>query len=491
MSAAPSVMPVPLTHMKEWLPDLPLYPNPMSLKRNQQYRRDMEYILENIIGNADSDLQSRERIHSNCNAIHRAGPRKEVFFGPGTNACIVNTGGLCPGLNSVIEEVVHTLGIYNVQKIYGIRYGFRGFDPDQYEPMMLTPQSVQNIHQQGGTILGTCRGNFNEPVIMAFLKEHNIGQLYVIGGDGSHRAALRLHDLCREQKMHIVVVGIPKTIDNDILYFDKTFGFDTAVEEASRVIDCAYSEARSVQNGVGLVKLMGRDSGFVARNAALSNNCVDACLIPEVLFELDGPEGLLCWLQEHLEKQRCAIIVICEAAGQQYVPVIGKDSTGHNIYEDTGKWLKKRIEAHWQTLKTEGKVFLIDPSYMIRSVPANTGDNMLCIQLAQSAVHTAFSGYSGVTVGRYHDLFGVLPIEMVVAKTRKVNPKGSLWQTLKSRLSFYPGEASLGGRRDSCKLRSTDSLPSSPTDAKVWQKVDEKRAETEKVDREAPWAVAQ
>jgi len=366
-----------------------------------------------------------------------------VYFDRGVNVCIVNTGGLCPGLNSVIEELVHTLGTYHAGKVWGIRYGFRGFNTAEYAPLLLTPQSVLNIHHQGGTILGTCRGHFDEARILDFVRTHDVGQLYIIGGDGSHRAALRIHTLLKEHTMAAVVIGIPKTIDNDILYFDKTFGFDTAVEQASKVIDCAFVEAHSVQNGVGIVKLMGRDSGFVARNAALSNNVVDACLIPEVPFDLTGPGGLLPWLDAHLARRGCAVIVICEAAGQRHLPVLGQDPTGHNIYEDTGKWLKTAIEGHWQATRQEGKVFLIDPSYMVRSVPANTGDNMLCIQLAQAAVHTAYSGYSGVTVGRYHDLYGVMPIEMVVAGLRKVNPKGSLWQTVKARLSFYPGECSL------------------------------------------------
>eukprot|EP00667_Euglena_gracilis_P006890 EG_transcript_6957 len=466
---------VPLPHLRDWLAETPTYPNPLSEKRNQQYRNEGEYILETIIGHAETSLQSREKIKKNYNAIYRAGPRRDVYFNVDTNACIVNTGGLCPGLNSVIEELVHTLDTYNAGNIYGIRYGFRGFNTAEYQPLLLTPHSVLNIHQRGGTILGTCRGSFNENLILDFIREYSIGQMYVIGGDGSHRAALRIHDLLREHKLRCVVVGIPKTIDNDILYFDKTFGFDTAVEVASKVIDCSFVEASSVKNGVGLVKVMGRDSGFVARNAALSNNVVDACLIPEVPFEVNGEGGLLKWLDGHLAVKHCAVIVVSEAAGQQFVPVLDKDATGHgearprqscrsqpgpevarswllgpwaaganiNVYEDSGKWLKKTIEGHWQTTGQEGKVFLIDPSYMLRSVPANTGDNMLCIQLAQAAVHTAFSGYSGVTVGRYHDLYGVMPIEMVVAGLRKVNPKGSLWQTLKARLAFYPGEKAL------------------------------------------------
>eukprot|EP00668_Euglena_longa_P014128 GGOE01018102.1.p1 GENE.GGOE01018102.1~~GGOE01018102.1.p1 ORF type:complete len:494 (+),score=144.75 GGOE01018102.1:38-1483(+) len=461
------VVPVPLPHLKDWLTETPTFPNPLSEKRNQQYRNAGEYILETIIGHAETSLQSREKIKKDYNAIYRAGPRREVYFGTDTNACIVNTGGLCPGLNSVIEELVRTLDTYNADTIYGIRYGFLGFDTTEYMPLILTPHSVLNIHQRGGTILGTCRGSFNEDLILKFLKECNIGQMYVIGGDGSHRAALRIHALCKEHQLRCVVVGIPKTIDNDILFFDKTFGFDTAVEVASKVIDCSFVEASSVKNGVGVVKVMGRDSGFVARNAALSNNVVDACLIPEVPFEIKGNGGLLPWLDGHLATKHCAVIVICEAAGQQHLPCLGKDPTGHNIYEDTGKWLKKAIETHWQETGQEGKVFLIDPSYMLRSVPANTGDNMFCIQLAQAAVHTAYSGYSGVTVGRYHDLYGVMPIEMVVSGLRKVNPKGSLWQTLKTRLAFYPGEKALVERH-----AEEDSSP-------LWKKLKAENGDSE------------
>lgn len=437
MSETDTVSVVPLCHISEWMPDHGTYPSPMDGKRKIQFRRPDEYILQDITGRSG---RARSRAHTEkYNAVMRAGPRKELSMDPAnTNACIISTGGLCPGLNSVIEELVRTLKItYGAQKVYGIRYGFAGFDPSQ-PPLELTPESVLNIHQKGGTMLGTCRGGFDEAKIIAFLKERAITQVYVMGGDGSHRAALRIHDLCVENRLGTVVVGIPKTIDNDIPFFDKTFGFDTAVEVASGIIDGAFVEASSVKNGVGIIKLMGRDSGFVVRNAALSNNVVNACLIPEVDFEIEGPNGLLTWLTEHLAEHGQAVILISEAAGQKHVPATGKDATGHNVYEDVGKWLKKTIEAHWKATNSSGKVFLMDPSYSIRSVPANTGDNALCIQLAQSAVHTAYAGYSGVTVGQFHGLFAVLPISIVTAGRRQVNVEGSVWQTVAQRLAFSP-----------------------------------------------------
>ena len=435
-----SVSIVPLPHITDWLPETPTYPNPMRSYRMLRYRKPDEAIRQRVVVHAD--VISRPLIRG-YDAVLRAGPRETTYFDSAeVVACVVCTGGLCPGLNSVIEELVHNLhATYGVRQVLGIRYGFRGFDPAESAPLPLTPESVRNIHTKGGTVLGTGRGHFDPDVILDFVKANRVNMVFVLGGDGSHRAALKIHETCRDAALRTVVVGIPKTVDNDLLYIDKTFGFDTAVGRACGVIDCAYAEASSVRNGVGLVKLMGRDAGLVAQDAALSNNVVDACLIPEIPFRLTGDGGFLPWLDAHLAEHQHAVVVISEAAAQQHVPVLGKDPTGHNVYEDTGKWMKGLIEAHWAEAGSEGKVFLIDPSYTIRSVPATAADNQMCISLAQAAVHTAFSGYSGVTVGLFHGLDGVLPIDVVVRGNRQVNPNGTAWQTLESRLSFDPREA--------------------------------------------------
>jgi len=433
---------VPVARLQDKFPELPEYDNPMTYHSGAEFRSEGELIHQTITENAHNKDPSRHKFDE-YDAVLRAGPKEKICFDPPTvNAAIVTTGGLCPGLNSVIEEVVRCMKVnYGAGTIYGIRYGFRGFGGDEYEPLELTTLNTLNIHIKGGTILGTCRGHFNEDNIMGFIESKSISQVYVIGGDGSHRAALKINSLCEAKGTRCAVIGIPKTIDNDIPFFDKTFGFDTAVMEAAKYIDCAFTEASSVVNGVGLVKLMGRDAGFVCRNAALSSNVVNACLIPEIPFQLDGPDGLLQWLTDHLKANQNAVILMAESAGQDHMPIQGKDATGHNVYGDVGKWMKQTIEDHWKATGSEGKVFLFDPSYSIRSVPANSGDNALCIQLAQAAVHAAFAGYTGATVGMFHGLFAVLPIEKVVgngAKPRRVKPNGTLWQAAAMRLSFHP-----------------------------------------------------
>eukprot|EP00996_Jenningsia_fusiforme_P000061 NODE_1027_length_1753_cov_54.685446_g906_i0.p1 GENE.NODE_1027_length_1753_cov_54.685446_g906_i0~~NODE_1027_length_1753_cov_54.685446_g906_i0.p1 ORF type:complete len:447 (-),score=79.34 NODE_1027_length_1753_cov_54.685446_g906_i0:326-1666(-) len=427
---------VPISNLREWIPNAAEIPNPMGKTPGVVFVRDDECIRQDVTGHAAQHSRARVK---DFDAFVRAGPRPTIAFVPEyTNACVVTTGGLCPGLNTVIEELVTTFcTTYGGGKVFGLQYGFRGFDTANYPPVILNADNVRDIHTQGGSFLGSGRGKYDEQQMMGFIREHKIGHVYMIGGDGSHRAARDLHNALRAKQIPTVVVAIPKTIDNDILYFDKTFGFDSAVEAANRVVQCAYVEAKCMENGVGLVKLMGRESGFVARNTALSSNMVDACLIPEVPLNLYGEKnGLLTWLKEHLKTQRCAVIVMAESAGQDLMPSTELDSTGHKVYQDVGQWLKGQIEKDFKKSGLEGKVFYIDPSYMIRSVPANTSDNMMCIQLAQAAVHTAFSGFSGVTVGQLYSHFAILPIDVAVASTKKVHPRGSLWQKVIARSSF-------------------------------------------------------
>ena len=201
-------------------------------------------------------------------AFVRAGPRKELHFNPKTvNAAIVTCGGLCPGLNNVIREITRSLFyLYGIQgKCYGILGGYHGFYDPATPPVELTPESVLHIHNQGGTILGSSRGGFDIDKIVDFIKKKNIRQLYVIGGDGTHRGAFKIHETCMEKGLHVAVAGIPKTIDNDVDYIDRSFGFITSVESAQAAISAAKTEAMcNLPNGIGIVKLMGRSSGYIA-----------------------------------------------------------------------------------------------------------------------------------------------------------------------------------------------------------------------------------
>jgi 6-phosphofructokinase 1 len=361
-----------------------------------------------------------------------AGPREQIFFEPSRLAAgIVTCGGLCPGLNDVIRGIVVELFYrYGVQTIYGFRYGYEGLIPRYgHTPMTLRPDQVANIHTAGGTILGTSRGPQDTSEMVDTLEEMKVDLLFVIGGDGTLRGAM---DLCSEIKRRDLrksVIGIPKTIDNDIMFLDKSFGFETAFAEAVKTVECAHIESIGSPNGVGLVKLMGRDSGFIACFAALAGSAVNFVLIPEVPFQLDGPRGLLEMLRYRLAKHKSAVIVVAEGAGQDLLAREpgATDASGNRRLGDIGWFLKQRITEFCASRKIDVNLKYIDPSYTIRSVPASPQDNVYCSYLAQLSVHAAMAGKTGMLVGRWHGAFVHLPLELVTKGRRKINPQDDLW----------------------------------------------------------------
>ncbi len=364
-----------------------------------------------------------------------AGPREHIFFEPErTTAAIVTCGGLCPGLNDVIRGIVMELYYrYGAKKIYGFRYGYEGLIPSYgHNPMPLKPEAISNIHTFGGTILGTSRGPQNVSAMVDLLEEMNINLFFVIGGDGTLRGA---GDICAEierRGLEKSVIGIPKTIDNDIMYLDKSFGFETAFAEAVKAVSCAHTESLGSMNGVGLVKLMGRDSGFITCFAALAGNHVNFALIPEVPFHLDGQHGLLETLRRRLAKRKHAVIVVAEGAGQDLMNAEndGTDASGNRRLGDIGLFLKDKINAYFKDRKTEVNLKYFDPSYTIRSVPASPQDNVYCSRLAQNAVHAAMTGKTGMLVGRWHGSFVHLPLDLVTHGRCKVEPNGELWHSV-------------------------------------------------------------
>ncbi len=364
--------------------------------------------------------------------IERSGPREKIFFDPAKTTCaIVSCGGLCPGLNDVIRGLVMTLSYsYGVKTIYGIPYGFEGFiDRYGHSIRKLTPDFVSNIHTDGGSVLGTSRGPQSNKEIVDKIVELGIDILFVIGGDGTLRGASGIVSEISNRGLKISVVGIPKTIDNDLEYMDKCFGFETAFAEAVRAVRCAHSEAKGHANGVGLVKLMGRDSGFIAAFAAIADNSVNYVLIPESPFQLDGEKGLLKCLEARLTGRGHAVIVVAEGAGQHLMvsDPSAKDASGNAKFGDIGPFLKKQIEMHFKSLGKEINLKYIDPSYVIRSVPASPQDAIYCLRLAQHAVHAAMAGKTNMVVGRWHGHHVNLPISVVTVRRRKVSLQGDLW----------------------------------------------------------------
>jgi 6-phosphofructokinase 1 len=367
-------------------------------------------------------------------AFEPCGPRRKIFFDPSkTRAAIVTCGGLCPGLNDVIAGLVRTLTYhYRVRRVVGIRNGYQGFVADYgHDVVELTPESVRDIATDGGTVLGTSRGPQDAEEIVDCLEQLHVNVLFVIGGDGSMRGAMNIAATVAERGLMISVVGIPKTIDNDIPYIDQSFGFQTAFSFASDAIRAAQVEAKSTANGVGLVKLMGRHSGFIACYAALARSGADVVLIPEVPFELDGQHGLLAHLQRRVQERGHAVVVAAEGAGQHLLDAHdGRDASGNTRLQDIGPYLRRRIGDHFADAGIETSIRYIDPSYAIRSVPANPYDSVYCVRLSQAAVHAAMSGRTEMVVGRWRRRFVHIPMAVAVSSRNQVDPHGDLWMAV-------------------------------------------------------------
>ena len=366
-------------------------------------------------------------------SLEAAGPRETIFHDPAwTRAGIVTCGGLCPGLNNVIKGLVQVLWFdYGVRNIFGIPYGYRGLNPAYgYSPMILNPDVVDAIQEDGGTILGSSRGNQDAKVMVDTLMRLNINVLFCIGGDGTLRGA---HDIAEEvKKRHqpISVIGIPKTIDNDLNLIDRTFGFETAVLSATDVITSAHNEANGAFNGLGLVKLMGRDSGFIAAYAALATTVVNICLVPEVPFTLDG---LFKALESRYSSGKThAVIVVAEGAGQELFKdqPERKDASGNILKNDFGEFLTRKIKEHFDKIGKEVNIKYFDPSYMVRSIPAQGTDAIFCFQLAEAAVHAGMAGKTDMVVGSMNNAFSHVPIEYAVSERKKINPNGALWHAV-------------------------------------------------------------
>lgn len=361
-----------------------------------------------------------------------AGPRKTIFFDPPKmRVGIVTCGGLCPGVNNVIRGLVMELSFhYGVQRIYGFKNGYQGFIPRYgHDVVDLSPEMVSTIDGDGGTLLGTSRGGQDAGEIVDCLERMNISALFVIGGDGTLRGAMQVAAAATARGARIAVVGIPKTIDNDIPYLDQSFGFQTAFSEATKSIRSAHVEAKASPNGLGLVKLMGRHSGFIACYASLAEPDANYVLIPEVPFALDGPTGLLEHLLERVRTRGHAVIVAAEGAGQDLIAgaAAGVDASGNRKLNDVGLFLKARITEHFAAAGVELNLKYIDPSYAIRSVEANPYDSVYCLRLAQNAVHAALAGRTAMVVGRWRGRFVHIPMALAVSHRNQVEPSGDLW----------------------------------------------------------------
>lgn len=369
-------------------------------------------------------------------SLELAGPRRKIFFDPSKTKCgIVTCGGLCPGINDVIRSIVLELyHAYHVENIYGVSYGLQGFIPRYKHPLIeLTHTYVEHIHGIGGTVLGSSRGAQDIPEVVDAIERLNMNIVFFIGGDGTLKAASAVAREAFNRGFKCSVIAIPKTIDNDIYFVSKTFGFDTAVEEARKVIQCAHVEAKGAPNGIGLVKVMGRDSGFIAANAALASRDANFVLVPEEDFDLEGDKGFLALLEERLKTRGHAVIVVAEGAGQMFFEARPEemDASGNVKKGDIGIFLKEHIERHFHARNMPTNLKYIDPSYVIRSVVANASDSIFCGFLAQMAVHAGMSGKTDMLIGLWNNVYVHIPITSCVKGRKKIDTREPLWMSVR------------------------------------------------------------
>ncbi|KAF2532960.1 hypothetical protein F2Q70_00031579 [Brassica cretica] len=410
----------------------PLEENPFFHPSHGFYITPSDVVLSQVV----YDLSDASQPHV---AYHRAGPRREILYEPSSvKAAIVTCGGLCPGMNTVIRELVVGLWeLYGVREIYGIPAGYRGFY--SMEAVELNPKLVHNWHKKGGTVLATSRGGFDLCKIVDAIQQNGYNQVYIIGGDGTMRGAVKIFDEVSRRKLEVGITGIPKTVDNDVGIIDRSFGFQTAVEMAQEAISAAHVEAESAVNGIGLVKLMGRSTGHIALHATLSSRDVDCCLIPEMGFYLERKGGLFEFLEQRLKDHGHAVLVVAEGAGQEMIPRTEsqkqeRDESGNLVFLDVGVWLKSTLKEWWEREhpKELFTVKYIDPTYMIRAVPANATDNLYCTLLAHSSIHGVMAGYTGFVSGPINGNYAYIPLEEVAQTKNEVNTSDPKWAWVRS-----------------------------------------------------------
>jgi 6-phosphofructokinase 1 len=406
-------------------------PIPMSHTRGDKianYVTDEEYIRLNVDARPGAQGPLKK-----AQLIETAGPREMIYFSPANvHAGIVTCGGLCPGINDVIRAITRCLWYrYGVRSISGIQYGYKGFLPEyQYGVKNLTPDLVDDIHKLGGTFLGSARGGGREvSKIVDSIEQLNLNMLFTIGGDGTQRGSMEIAEEIEKRKLKIAMVGIPKTVDNDFALIQKSFGFDTAVDKAVEVVTAAHMEAKSAINGIGLVKVMGREAGYIAAHTALASHEVNFVLIREVELNLEGYNGFLHHLEQRVLSRGHAVIIVAEGAMQERLLTEKKFDAGGNVkFADVGIYLKDRIEKYFEEKKIEINLKYIDPSYVIRSAPANPADSIYCERLGNAAAHAAMAGKTKLIVGLVNNEFVHLPIKMVITHRNQVDPESNLWR---------------------------------------------------------------
>ncbi|MDY6793285.1 MAG: ATP-dependent 6-phosphofructokinase [Thermodesulfobacteriota bacterium] len=411
---------------------------PSPIKKRHRGKQSKNFVSDDdriIVNLKLSDITGMIKKGKDIPCFEMAGPREKIYFDPSKLKCaLVTCGGLCPGLNDIIRSIVLELYYgYGVRNIFGIRYGLQGFIAEfGHDVIDLTPDFVCNILDMGGSVLGSSRGPQPIDEIVDSLERMNIGILFLIGGDGTLMAASKIADAITSRNLKISVVGIPKTIDNDIHMVSRSFGFDTAVDVATDAIKVAHNEAQGYPNGIGLIKLMGRHSGFIAATATLAQQDVNFVLIPEIDIDLEGKNGLLQAIEKRLALRKHAVIVVAEGAGQNFIEESDdeRDASGNIKLKDIGLFLKTKITSYFKDKHIDISLKYIDPSYIIRSLPANANDSVFCGFLGRDAVHAAMAGKTKLIVSHWNNSFVYVPMALSAGKRKHVLPNGKLWRTV-------------------------------------------------------------
>lgn len=326
---------------------------------------------------------------------------------------ILTGGGDCPGLNAVIRAVVRKSMKYDWE-IIGIKNGWSGLINGEME--LLTDYSVSGILPRGGTIIGTSRTNpfkNEEDVkkIIENIRKFGIEALVAIGGDDTLSVALKLY------QMGIPIVGVPKTIDNDLSGTDYTFGFDTAVSIVTEAIDRLHTTAES-HHRVMVLEVMGRHAGWIATVGGIAGGA-DEILIPEVPFDIEEVCG---HLRERYERgKKFSIIVVAEGARPKGMESVitktdEKDDFGHARLGGIGHFLAKEIEKR---MSVETRVTVL--GHVQRGGTPTAHDRVLATRFGFAAVELIKNGDYGKMVALQGNKIVPVRLEDAVSKSKTVD----------------------------------------------------------------------
>lgn len=424
-----------------------------------------------------------------------AGPRRYVSY-PQKNQLkvgILVSGGIAPGINAVISGIIARHHAYQAwsQKInknyaleiLGYSEALKGLLHAGRPAVPLDLKTVREAVNHGGSILPTARADelldLEDPKqrdgaldkVTSRLINQQIDILYIIGGDGSMRAAHAISCRARRNPINeLSVIGIPKTMDNDILWVWQSFGFLSAVEFAKQAILQLHTEVMSNPR-LCVIQLFGSDSGFVVSHAALASGVCDAVLIPEVNFTLKQLSGYIRYrLQDrpHSDKPYGGIVALAETAipldWREYVSATAEvadgsekviltpeelraietfESHGRRVHGQTPDALRsgglrlvsqilqreiRKLGDRWSSYR----VFTNEPRHLIRSIEPSVSDVIFAQRLGTLAVDNAMAGYHDFMISQWLTEYVLVPLKLVVLGRKRVPEHGIFWKSVRA-----------------------------------------------------------